>query len=434
MMAKPVRVLVCDDDQHLRETVAEHWRAESRVEVVGEAADGVETVSAAARLQPDVVLLGWYMPRLTGVGAAPHLKRMVPHAALVMWSSDASPTAAATAEAVGVDRFLAKTVMFEELTACVLDAAASKASAVTTATVLLAHPSSDWRVQARATLDLVGADIHEAASGEEATDIWRTHQPGVVMIDKTLVHQMPLDELGAKISSTSTAMIVVDGALGLEEALAALDSGINDHLLIEPVSAPELASRFQAASETSRLREQVLSVATHVAQLAELARTDELTGLANRRAIADQLKSLTSTARRHHRKLSVALVDIDLFKAINDSHGHLAGDEVLGEVGRRLLARAREEDVVARRGGDEFLVLLPETDRSGAAAAAEALRAAIEHQPMPVGDEEIAITVSVGWAAWHGEEDEELLDRADVALYTAKRAGRNRTAEAVPVA
>ncbi len=121
------------------------------------------------------------------------------------------------------------------------------------------------------------------------------------------------------------------------------------------------------------------------------------------------------------------MIDIDHFKSINDEHGHLAGDAVLIEVGRRIEGRLRDGDVAGRLGGDELLVLLPETDADGAATLAASIRDAIAAEPVQVpGNGSIEVTVSLGSAAWNGDSGAELLDRADRALYAAKGAGRDR--------
>ena len=124
---------------------------------------------------------------------------------------------------------------------------------------------------------------------------------------------------------------------------------------------------------------------------------------------------------RHGHALALARIDVDHFKAINDTHGHQGGDEVLAEVARRLARAVRGGDELARWGGDEFVVILPATDRAGAGRAAERLRAAVAAEP--IGD--LGVTISVGWAHWAGDTPDDLLARADRALYRAKDAGRN---------
>jgi diguanylate cyclase (GGDEF)-like protein len=157
---------------------------------------------------------------------------------------------------------------------------------------------------------------------------------------------------------------------------------------------------------------------------------DPLTGLANRRFILTQLTGAVSAARRHGRALSVAVIDIDHFKGVNDAHGHAAGDRVLAAVAGSMREHLRAEDQLGRLGGEEFLALLPDADAHAAATAAEKLRSevaslAVEHEGRDLG-----VTISAGWAAWDGEAPEALLRRADEALYEAKRGGRDRVAGA----
>ena len=156
------------------------------------------------------------------------------------------------------------------------------------------------------------------------------------------------------------------------------------------------------------------------------ARTDGLTGLPNRRAFEERLDEEVTRAHRHGRRLALAIFDVDRFKAVNDTHGHTAGDDVLREVAVRLARMARVGDLVARLGGEEFAWLMTDTDARGAYAAIERARLAVADAPFPtVGD----VTVSVGVADLGGGPSRDALYRnADAALYRAKHAGRNRTA------
>ncbi len=126
-------------------------------------------------------------------------------------------------------------------------------------------------------------------------------------------------------------------------------------------------------------------------------------------------------ARRHGHPLSIAVLDLDHFKSINDSHGHKTGDEVLIAAAHAMGTHMRAEDSLGRLGGEEFLVLLPDTDSEAAQHMAERVRAEVASAPTPV-----PVTVSIGLATWDGESAEEFLHRADEALYAAKDAGRNR--------
>ncbi|MGD9572135.1 MAG: diguanylate cyclase [Thermoleophilia bacterium] len=160
-------------------------------------------------------------------------------------------------------------------------------------------------------------------------------------------------------------------------------------------------------------------------RLARMAMSDPLTGLANNRAFRDALDAEVERARRHGRPLALAVLDIDHFKVVNDTHGHVAGDQALMEVGGRLMRVARRGDVVARVGGEEFAWILPETDLSGARAVAERARRAVNRAPVPgIG----RITVSIGLAELHQASGAgDLYRLADDALYAAKRGGRDRS-------
>ena len=156
----------------------------------------------------------------------------------------------------------------------------------------------------------------------------------------------------------------------------------------------------------------------------ENALTDELTGLPNRRALAQRFLQETQRARRQHHSIAFLMIDLDHFKQVNDTYGHLDGDAVLAELAQILVTGARESDVCARYGGEEFGLILHETTESGARVLAERIRAKVAAATFPGG---LKLTISVGVAA----TDEpalftELIDRADQALYVAKQGGRNQ--------
>ncbi len=167
-------------------------------------------------------------------------------------------------------------------------------------------------------------------------------------------------------------------------------------------------------------------------EMEELALRDGLTRLLNRRALQERAMSDLATAKRKGRPFALAMVDIDHFKVVNDTHGHAAGDEVLAQIARRLASGVRSSDDVGRWGGEEFLVLFPESDADSALAAAERLRVAIEAEPIRVeGDIHLHLTVSVGVAVIAEAVPsalvlDSLIRLADDALYRAKAAGRNR--------
>jgi diguanylate cyclase (GGDEF)-like protein len=160
-------------------------------------------------------------------------------------------------------------------------------------------------------------------------------------------------------------------------------------------------------------------------ELDGLAHLDSLTGLCNRRAMEAFLKEELASARRHDHGFAVLMIDLDHFKRINDTIGHGGGDSVLVSTARAFERNVRVEDTVARWGGEEFLALLPFTDQAGAMAAAERLQEAINEVRHAPSSELAPLTTTIGVAVWEGEDIDELLKRADTALYAGKLAGRN---------
>jgi len=167
-------------------------------------------------------------------------------------------------------------------------------------------------------------------------------------------------------------------------------------------------------------------------ELAELATLDQLTGLPNRRKFEERLDIELLRSRRYGRPLSLFIVDIDNFKEVNDSYGHLAGDDVLRLVAVRGREMVREIDFFARWGGDEFVFLLPETDRKQAIETSERLKTVIQSTPLRISDEvSVTLTVSGGISTWDSRDDgsrskSALFDEADRALYKAKKSGRDK--------
>jgi diguanylate cyclase (GGDEF)-like protein len=164
-------------------------------------------------------------------------------------------------------------------------------------------------------------------------------------------------------------------------------------------------------------------------QLAD-ARIDPLTGLANRRSFDEELQRRLSERSRSESRFSIALVDLDDFKTVNDKFGHLAGDMVLVKgIAEVLRGRKRAMDLAARYGGDEFAIIYPTCELDQASTAAEQLRAAIAAEPLPLEDALFTVTVSIGVAeAMQGDDAAAIIQRADDALYAAKKAGRNHVA------
>jgi two-component system, cell cycle response regulator len=287
------------------------------------------------------------------------------------------------------------------------------------ARVLIAHASERARTAMRGVLEGVGCAVADAESCDAVLAAARTQGADVLLLDAAL--GCALSDLKRDPDLFRIAVVLVGRAADMETAAAALEHGAHD-VLRDDAPPGEVVARVRAARRAHEMQEQLL---TRERDLEALAYYDELTGVANRRFAVRQLQALLSRARRHGQELSVVLLDADRFKSLNDRHGHGAGDDVLRGLADRLCSRVRQEDIVARFGGEEFLVILPDTDGSGAATAAEDLREAVAAQPFTVGRIALPLTVSAGWATWRGEPLERLVARADRGLYAAKEAGRD---------
>lgn len=184
-------------------------------------------------------------------------------------------------------------------------------------------------------------------------------------------------------------------------------------------------------------RQEVESLRDELENTRKQVAVDPLTGLKNRRAFEAALHEATNRSVQHGEPLALLVVDIDRFKEVNDTFGHLAGDRVIRSVSTLLSANVKGKDTVARLGGEEFAVLLPDTPLSGAERVGEALRHAVEHSRLRrsnTGETIGHITVSVGVTAYlAGETHDDFIGRADKALYMSKRAGRNRVSVMRPV-
>ena len=194
-------------------------------------------------------------------------------------------------------------------------------------------------------------------------------------------------------------------------------------------------SAFRRARQMDQLAQAKERAELAQAEMARLARSDSLTGLPNRRHMQEKLDEENVRSKRSGRLPSLVICDIDHFKSINDSLGHEAGDEILKHVAGLLRSRLRAQDVIARWGGEEFLLLLPETDLQGAIFVAESLREQLASTPADYGGDRISVTMTFG-VAEHSPRDESIqatLRRADQALYEGKGAGRNRVIEATAV-
>jgi two-component system cell cycle response regulator len=293
------------------------------------------------------------------------------------------------------------------------------------AMVLIADDSLVIRAVVRAGLEGEGYRIVEADNGLEALERCRLDPPDVILLDIEMPgldgHQV-LSELKRDEYLRDVPVVFLTGRTAMNDVLAGLRGGAHDYLK-KPFEPAELLARVGAATHVKKLQDQLRE---RNDELRRLSHTDALTGLGNRLHVEEQLSQRCSAARRYREPISVALFDIDHFKQVNDTYGHPAGDLVLREFARRLCHELRADDIACRWGGEEFLVILPRTGLDEAKTVAERIRTSIAATPMPADDLKIAVTVSGGCAVGRDNSPDDLVKVADVRLYEAKAAGRNR--------
>jgi len=222
-------------------------------------------------------------------------------------------------------------------------------------------------------------------------------------------------------------VILISALTDTQHIVTGLELGANDYVT-KPIVMPILTARMEGLLKASELVRR-LEVQTEL--LSKLAAFDDLTGAYNRRSMFHHLEAEIGRSRRYQRSLSVLMADVDHFKQVNDKFGHKAGDKALTWVSQTLAAQLRSMDFLCRYGGEEFCVILPETNGPGAVRAGERLRTAIERDTFVDDALKVSITISVGTATWSASDSRDvpdLLALADQALLEAKRSGRNRVA------
>jgi two-component system cell cycle response regulator len=219
-------------------------------------------------------------------------------------------------------------------------------------------------------------------------------------------------------------ILVVTAKDDRQDIVRGLEAGADDYLT-KPFDKGELRARLRAGTRILTLQEDLIEARE---DLRFQATHDVLTGIWNRRALLDLLHREIERAARSHSSTGVLMLDLDHFKKINDTYGHLAGDAVLTETAQRITQVVRSYDFVGRYGGEEFLVVLPGCDREQAQQSAERIRRAVSGAPVLVASSEISVTISIEATATQSASETEALAVADAALYQAKDAGRNRTA------
>jgi diguanylate cyclase (GGDEF)-like protein len=265
---------------------------------------------------------------------------------------------------------------------------------------------------------------YKASSAEEALELLKKISMNVVITDIMLpgLDGLELTDLIKK--SYDSDVIVMTGYSGDYSYEEAINKGASD-LVFKPVRYKELLLRLRRVLKEQRLTRERIQM---LGKLQKLAITDGLTKLYNSRYFYNQLDLEVDRSRRYHHTLSLLLLDIDHFKDYNDAYGHLEGDKVLIRIGEVIKACLRKMDTAYRYGGEEFTVILPETNGEEAVTVAERIRTGIEKEIFsPEAGKEVTITISIGITEYiPGERISALVERADKAMYVSKENGRNK--------
>lgn len=287
------------------------------------------------------------------------------------------------------------------------------------------------------TLSLLSRPLSEhysllvAHDGADAWKLLQNHAEIELVITDLVMPRLSGQELLVKIRQSDNVqirnlpVIVIAGAVEKDDRDLAFHNGAND-FVAKPIDSAELQARVRVHHKLSRT---IHELEMSRRALAEQATTDPLTRLKNRRAFFQEGRQGFALSQRSANPLSVMELDIDHFKRVNDTYGHHAGDKALIAIAKLLARMSRSVDTVARMGGEEFAIILPDTNRGGAAVLAERIRTAVAEAPFQASGRPLSLTISIGVATFNNDPVDNidaLLKIADGRLYVAKKQGRNR--------
>ena len=417
--------------------------------------NGLECLAKVAESAPDIVLLDVMMPGMDGFEVCRRIKSdpKTAHVPVVMVTALDQPSDRVAGLEAGADDFLTKPVddsaLFARVRSLVrlkmmtdelrmrestgqgmglIDPAETLMDANQSGRILVIEDrveSVNWFTSALSPAN----EVTSVDTFEEALVRVKGDDPDLVIVSLGMRGFDGLrlcSQLRSLPEGRNVPILVVVTEGDRRKLTQALEMGVNDYLT-RPVDKNELVARVRTQLRKKRYADRL----RHNVQLSlEMAITDQLTGLHNRRYMSRHLDNLVDGAKRNDKPIAFVIMDIDFFKAVNDTHGHDIGDEVLKEFANRIAANVRGIDLACRYGGEEFVVVMPDTDVAFAYSVSERLRKSIETTPFKISRAPgtLSLTISIGIAGSEGDSDtaSALLHRADQALYRAKRSGRNR--------
>jgi two-component system cell cycle response regulator len=425
------------------------------------AVDGFDALEKAKKYKPDIILLDVMMPGMDGFEACQKLKADpdLSHIPVVMVTALSEKSDRLKGLESGADDFITKpindTALFARVKSLIriktlldelrlrdatgiemgidVNESNSFVADVSGAKILLIDDDDVQSKQVVLKLNEI-YDTHLVDDPEKAFDCAKYGNFDAIIISTLLMDADGL-RLASHIKSQEETRNVPSLVLVDEDdkhvMLKALEMGISDYITV-PVDKNEMAVRVRTQVRRKRYQD---ALKAQYQKSVSMALTDALTGLYNRHYLNAHLENMVKQSTKNGKKLALMIMDMDHFKTVNDTHGHDAGDMVLKQLSAMIMGTARATDLAARFGGEEFVVLMPETDPTSALGAANRMREIVENTPFIISNDGkiLNLTVSIGIANLleSGDSGEWLIKRADEALYIAKNNGRNKVTVAV---